>query len=245
MWPLWWILFKRQLSSISVLVNQKQNGFSHPAEMQEGGDSCSVLALKSPGPRKGLSSWQGWGRASLDQLLNLLLSFFPWTYATVWGFPGGSVLKNLPVMQKMQETLGSILELGRSPGGGYNNPLQYSCLENPMDRGAWWATVHRVAKSWPCLKGLSTHACRHATVCGLKVKVDRGHRKTWKDRVGMSKLKQTSDHGCHVIHKKGGRGLCAPGSTSHGLMCISVTGELVKGQVLILWASGEPQNLYF
>ena len=35
----------------------------------------------------------------------------------------------------------------RSPGGGHGNPLQYSCLENPMDRGAWWATVHRVAKS--------------------------------------------------------------------------------------------------
>ena len=39
------------------------------------------------------------------------------------------------------------------------NPLQYSCLENPMDRGAWWATVHRVAKSWTWLKGLSMHAC--------------------------------------------------------------------------------------
>ena len=38
--------------------------------------------------------------------------------------------------------------LGRSPGGGHGNPLQYSCLENPMDRGAWWATVHRVAQSW-------------------------------------------------------------------------------------------------
>jgi len=37
--------------------------------------------------------------------------------------------------------------LGRSPGGGHGNPLQYSCLENPMDRGAWQATVHRVAKS--------------------------------------------------------------------------------------------------
>ena len=37
---------------------------------------------------------------------------------------------------------------GRSPGGGHGNPLQYSCLENPMDREAWWATVHRVAKSW-------------------------------------------------------------------------------------------------
>ena len=43
---------------------------------------------------------------------------------------------------------GSIPELGRSPGGGNGNPLQYSCLENPMDRGALWATVHRVAKSW-------------------------------------------------------------------------------------------------
>ena len=43
--------------------------------------------------------------------------------------------------------MGSIPGLGRSPGEGNGNPLQYSCLENPMDRGAWWATVHRVAKS--------------------------------------------------------------------------------------------------
>ena len=42
-------------------------------------------------------------------------------------------------------------------GEGKGNPLQYSCLENPMDRGAWWATVHRVAKSWTRLKRLSTH----------------------------------------------------------------------------------------
>ena len=44
--------------------------------------------------------------------------------------------------------LGSIPGLGRSPGEGNGNPLQYSCLENPMDGGAWWATVHGVAKSW-------------------------------------------------------------------------------------------------
>ena len=43
---------------------------------------------------------------------------------------------------------GSISGLGRCPGGGNGNPLQYSCLENRMDRGAWWATAHRVAKSW-------------------------------------------------------------------------------------------------
>ena len=44
--------------------------------------------------------------------------------------------------------LGSIPGSGRSPGEGNGNPLQYSGLENPMDGGAWWATVHRVAKSW-------------------------------------------------------------------------------------------------
>jgi len=44
--------------------------------------------------------------------------------------------------------LGSIPRSGRSPGGGNGNPLQYSCLENSMDREAWWATLHGVAKSW-------------------------------------------------------------------------------------------------
>ena len=51
---------------------------------------------------------------------------------------------------------GSIPGLGRSPGGGHGNPLQYSCLENPTDRGAWWAIVHRVTKSWTRLQGFST-----------------------------------------------------------------------------------------
>ena len=47
---------------------------------------------------------------------------------------------------------------GRSPGGGHGNPLQNSCMENPMDRGAWWATVHRVAQSQARLKRLSMYA---------------------------------------------------------------------------------------
>ena len=50
---------------------------------------------------------------------------------------------------------------GRFPGQVNSIPLQYSCLENPMDRGAWRATVHGVAKSWTWLKQLSIHACRH------------------------------------------------------------------------------------
>ena len=51
--------------------------------------------------------------------------------------------------------VGSIPESGRSPGGGHGNPLQYSCLENPMDRGAWQDTVHEVAESQTRLKRLS------------------------------------------------------------------------------------------
>ena len=59
-------------------------------------------------------------------------------------FPDGSVVKNPPASGR---DVGSIPELGRSPGLGNGNLLQYSCLENPMERGAWWATVHRFAKS--------------------------------------------------------------------------------------------------
>ena len=52
---------------------------------------------------------------------------------------------------------GLIPESGGSPGGKHDNPLQYSCLEHPMDRGALWAKVHRVAHSWTQLKRLGTH----------------------------------------------------------------------------------------
>ena len=54
--------------------------------------------------------------------------------------------------------VGLIPGSGRSPGGGHGNLLHYSCLENPMNRGAWWATVYGVAKSQTRLKRLSTHA---------------------------------------------------------------------------------------
>ena len=63
------------------------------------------------------------------------------------GFPGGSVVKSLPVDTRDIRDASSIPGLGRSPERGNGNPLQYSCLENPIDRGAWWATVHGVTKS--------------------------------------------------------------------------------------------------
>ena len=64
------------------------------------------------------------------------------------------VVKNPPANAEDMRDTRSIPGSGRSPGGGHGNPLQYSCLENPMHRGAWRATVYRVAKSWT---RLSTH----------------------------------------------------------------------------------------
>ena len=58
------------------------------------------------------------------------------------------MVKNSPANAGSIRDRGSIPGLGRSPGGGHGNPLQYSCLENPIDRGAWQATVYGVAKSW-------------------------------------------------------------------------------------------------
>ena len=57
------------------------------------------------------------------------------------GFPGGSLVKNPPAKTGDAGDMGLIPGLGRFPGGN-GNPLQYSCLENPLDRRAWWATVH-------------------------------------------------------------------------------------------------------
>ena len=67
------------------------------------------------------------------------------------------VVKNQPAEAGDVRDAGSIPGWGRSPGGGHGHPLQYSYLENPMDRGAWWATVHRVTKSQTRPKQLRMH----------------------------------------------------------------------------------------
>ena len=73
-----------------------------------------------------------------------------------WASQVALVVKNLPANSRDTRDAGLIPESGRSPGGGNGNPLQYSCLENPIDRGAWQATVHEVAKSRTRPKWLST-----------------------------------------------------------------------------------------
>ena len=67
-------------------------------------------------------------------------------------FPGDASGKDLCASAGDITHMGLIPGWGRSPGGGHDNPLQYSCLENLMDRRAWWATAHRVTKSWTQLK---------------------------------------------------------------------------------------------
>ena len=74
-----------------------------------------------------------------------------------WASQVELVVKNLPANAGDVRDTGLIPGLGRSPGGGHGNPLQYSCLENPMDRWAWRVTGHRVSQSRAQLKQLSTH----------------------------------------------------------------------------------------
>ena len=73
------------------------------------------------------------------------------------------LVKNPPTNARGVRDIGSIPESGRSPGGGHGNPLQHSCLENPMDRGAWQTTVYRVAKSQTHLKRLCMHGIGEET----------------------------------------------------------------------------------
>ena len=75
--------------------------------------------------------------SDIQQMIQLFIYIF------TWGFPGDSVVKNLLANAG---DVGSIPGSGRSPGEGNGHTLQYSCLGNPMDRGAWQAAVHRVAK---------------------------------------------------------------------------------------------------
>ena len=83
------------------------------------------------------------------------------SFSETWGKKEASqvalVVKNPPNNAGDVRDVGSIPASGRSPGGGHGNPLQYYCLENPMDRGAWWAMVHRITKSQTWLEWLSMH----------------------------------------------------------------------------------------
>ena len=77
-------------------------------------------------------------------------------YSTL-GFPGGSVVKNPPVNAGDAGYAGSIPGMGRASGKDEGNPLQYSCLGNPTDRGIWWTTVHGITEEPDTTERLSTY----------------------------------------------------------------------------------------
>ena len=92
----------------------------------------------------------------LDSVTDYLLLFRlhnQFLFCFFMGFPGGSVVKDMPANAGDS---GLILGSERSPGEGNGNPRQYSCLENPMDRGSWWAALHGVAKDLDTTKRLNS-----------------------------------------------------------------------------------------
>ena len=80
------------------------------------------------------------------------------------GFPGGAVVKNPLANAGDTRDAGSIPGQEESPGGGNGNPLQYSCLDNPTDRGAWWATVHGVGTKLD-MTDHNTNICIMESLC--------------------------------------------------------------------------------
>ena len=89
------------------------------------------------------------------------------------GFSGGSVGENLPASEG---DLGSISGSGISPGEGNGNPLQYSCLENSMDRGAWWAIVYRITKSQTRLINYHSHFHSLFSIINLDITISKSLR---------------------------------------------------------------------
>ena len=82
-----------------------------------------------------------------------MINTFAYIYELILGASQLALMvKNLSANAGDKRDVGSVPGSGRSPEGGHGNPLQYSCLENPMEKGAWRATVHGVAKSWAGLR---------------------------------------------------------------------------------------------
>ena len=126
-----------------------------------------------------ISTWLPW--VDITVILFSPLLFFPLNlYLTLpfWVSQVVLVVKNSPANAGDIRDTCSSLASGRSPEGGHGNPLQYSCLENSMDKGAWWATVHGVAKSQTQLKWLGKQALPFYLHCLLCILIS-SHQKQW------------------------------------------------------------------
>ena len=102
---------------------------------------CPVFLRREFHGQRSLADYSPWSSKELDMTEQLTHTH---THMQIYGLSSWLHFKESTCQRRR---LGSIPELGRSPGEGSGNPLQYSCLGNPMDRGTWWAMVHGVARS--------------------------------------------------------------------------------------------------
>ena len=154
---------------------------------------------------------------ALFSLWNYMYPFiFTASWGIIWGFPGGASFKEPTCQFRRHKRHGFDPGSGRSPGEGHGNPLRYSCLENPMDRGDWWAEVHWVAKSLTWLKQLNTHAhpCRKEYICYMNNSLhfllfslrDKNKKPKWdiEDRLGKTAFC------CYHLETNGSMLWCTP-----------------------------------
>ena len=121
------------------------------------GNPLQYSCLENPHRQRSLAGYSPWGRKELDTTEQLNTAQNVIVYMLITGLLGGSVGEKPACNAGATGDKGLIPALGRFPGGGNGNPLQYSILENPMDRGGWWATVHGITKSRTWLKHAPTH----------------------------------------------------------------------------------------
>ena len=139
-----------------------------------------TLGSFSSGKAENLQNWSGLSRVTemVSCWAEMQYQLSCWSFSILPAYligktlahPSGAVVKNPPAKAGDARGSDSIPGLGKSPGGGNGNPLQYSCLKNPMDRGAWQAIVHGVAKSWTQLSDW-THTQRSGKLLPYRKKV--------------------------------------------------------------------------
>ena len=172
---------------VSSFRSRKPPWVPRPLEQQQSPPVSSLSPSQDQSPPQLTGPGQGSG-SGFTKHIALKSSLWPTVKA---GLPGGSVVKNLPANAGDP---GLIPESGRSQGEESGNPLQYSCLGNPMDRGAWWATAHEVIKS--------------------RTQLNSNNHCLW---VTWGPFRATSDL---AARRAGSSGSCPPPAASRGLVSL-------------------------
>ena len=156
-------------------------------------------------------------------------------------------VKNQPANTGDARDKDFIPELGRPPGAGNGNPLRYSCLENPMDRGAWWATVHRITRNQTRLKWLGTHSCVAVRSC-----ISQGSPGNRTKRIYLERKKKKKERTFDVrdfpvlVEESGKFKLCRvsqqAGDSERNWFC-SLSAKAGWGQNFFFFR--EPQSFFF